>query len=286
MRRLLLAATAALVLPLAACGADSDDSSEAAADCVPGLDGSELVAEGKLTISTNATLPPMQYVDENDDIVGMRVDLGRRIAEELCLQPEFVNVPFDAQIPGLQGGRWDMIDTGMFYTPERAETIRLVPYEIQGVAVSVPGGNARGVSSQDDLSGMTIGVEAPGYEYDTLEALNAEFAADGRPEITIQTFQNNADAYQALSAGQVEGVAIVESVTSYYQEDGRFETAVTGMNEAPLALGFQSEATAEAVADVMNQLKDDGYLDELFDEYGVTPYAGPIEVSTGQLAAG
>lgn len=285
MRRLRLIplATTALLLPLAACGDSDDSASGAPADCTPQLNGSDLVEEGTLTMSTNATLPPMQYVDESNDIVGMRIDLGERIAEELCLRPEFVNVPFDAQIPGVQGGRWDMIDTGMFYTAERAGTIELVPYEVQGVAVSVPTGNPENVSSQDDLSGMTIGVEAPGYEFDTLEALNADFAEAGTPEINVRTFQTSADAYQALSAGQVEGVAIVDSVTSHYQDDGRFETAVEGMNNAPLALGFDNTAIADAVAVAMNDLKDEGYLAELFDEYGVTPYDGAIEVATGDL---
>ncbi|MGK5529661.1 ABC transporter substrate-binding protein [Streptomyces sp. URMC 129] len=287
MRRLLPLTTAALLLPLAACGggdsSGSADSSPAAADdCAPRIGGGDLVADGTLTMSTNATLPPMQYMD-GDDIVGMRVDLGEEIAHRLCLEPEFVNVPFDAQIPGVQSGRWDMINTGMFYTPERAETITLVPYEVQGVSVSVPDGNPHGITSEDDLSGRTIAVEAPGYEYDTLEALNARFAEAGRPGISLRTFHNNADAYQALSAGQVDGVAIVESVTTYYQGNGRFETAVSGMNTAPLALGFGNTAVAEAVAGAVREMEEDGYLAELFDEYGVTPYTGPIEVTTGPV---
>lgn len=35
----------------------------------------------------------------------------------------------------------------------------------------------------------------------------------------------------------------------------------------------------------MNDLKDEGYLAELFEEYGVTPYSGAIEVTTGPIAA-
>ncbi|WP_326595364.1 ABC transporter substrate-binding protein [Streptomyces sp. NBC_01803] len=286
MRRLLPLTTAALLIPLAACGSgDSSGSSPSAADdCTPGIEGGDLVEDGTLTMSTNATLPPMQYVESGDEIVGMRVDLGKELAARLCLEPEFVNVPFDAQIPGVQSGRWDMINTGMFYTPERAETVTLVPYEIQGVSVSVPAGNPDGITSEDDLSGKTIAVEAPGYEYDTLEALNAGFQEAGRPEINLQTFHNNADAYQALSAGQVDGVAIVESVTTYYQGNGRFETAVSGMNTAPLALGFSDTTVAEAVAGALRELDEEGYLAELFEEYNVMPYSGPIEVTTGPVS--
>lgn len=289
MRRLLIAASsAALLLTVAACGSEDSSSSSAAAPptgCTPKLGKSDLAKAGTLTISTNATLPPMQYLDSSNKIVGMRVDLGNEIAKLLCLTPKFVNIPFDAQIPGVQSGRWDMIDTGMFYTPERAETVKLVPYEIQGVSVSVAKGNPKKITSEDDLSGRTIAVEAPGYEFDTLTALNKKLKAAGKSQVTMRTFTTTADAYQALSAGQVEGVAIVESVTSYYQKDGRFETAVKGMNPAPLALGFGKQKPADAVADALNTLHRNGYLATLFKKYGVPAYTGDLKVTTGAISA-
>ncbi|OZC70814.1 amino acid ABC transporter [Rhodococcus sp. 06-462-5] len=284
MRKLTgLAAIAVVVAGLTACSS-SDDSVAAPTDCTPTLGASDLAEEGVLTMATNATLPPMQYVDPNGDVIGMRVDLGKEIAKRLCLTPKFVNIEFEAQIPGVQAGRWDMIDTGMFYTPARAETIDLVPYEVQAVSISVPSGNPESISSVDDLAGKTIGVEAPGYEFDTLTAMAEQFAAEGKPALTVQTFKTNADAYQALSAGQLDGTSIVESVTSFYQEDGRFETAVGGINEAPLAMGFAkgSKSSAE-VARVLSEMRSDGYLPELFEQYDVTGYDGDIAVSTGPL---
>jgi polar amino acid transport system substrate-binding protein len=293
VRKLIFAASAAtLLLTATACGGDSTAASGSAASapstakCTSKLGGSDLVSSGTLTMSTNATLPPMQYLDSSGKIIGMRVELGDEIAELLCLTPKFVNIPFDAQIPGVQNGRWDMIDTGMFYTAERAKTVKLVPYEIQGVAVSVAKGNPKKITSEDDLSGKTIAVEAPGYEFDTLTALNTKLKAAGRPTVTVRTFQTTADAYQALASGQVEGVAIVESVTGYYQKDGRFETAVKGLNPAPLALGFGKQATADAVAGALNTLKENGKLAALFKKYGVTAYTGDIKVTTGEISAG
>jgi polar amino acid transport system substrate-binding protein len=289
VRRLLIAAScAALLMTVAACGSEDSSSSSAAAPasgCTPKLGKSDLVKAGTLTISTNATLPPMQYLDASGKIVGMRVDLGNEIAKLLCLTPKFVNIPFDAQIPGVQSGRWDMINTGMFYTPERAETIKLVPYEIQGVSVSVAKGNPKKITSEDDLSGKSIAVEAPGYEFDTLTALNKELKAAGKKQVSIRSFTTTADAYQALSAGQVEGVAIVESVTSYYQKGGTFETAVKGMNPAPLALGFGKDKPAAAVAEALNTLRNNGYLAKLFKKYGVTAYSGDLKVTTGAVSA-
>ncbi|WP_280425660.1 ABC transporter substrate-binding protein [Nocardia carnea] len=284
MRKIIgIAAATVVVAGLAGCSSAADESA-APANCTPVLGAADLAEEGTLTIATNATLPPMQYVDADGEVIGMRVDLGKEIAERLCLRPKFVNIEFEAQIPGVQSGRWDMIDTGMFYTPERAETIDLVPYEVQAVSISVPAGNPESISTVDDLAGKTIGVEAPGYEFDILTALAERFATEGKPALTVQTFKTNADAYQALSAGQIDGTSIVESVTSFYQQDGRFETAVGGINEAPLAMGFaKGSKSAAEVARVLSEMRGDGYLPDLFEQYGVTAYEGDIAVSTGPL---
>ncbi len=283
MRKLIVFAAALIVgTTLTACGSGSDNA--APTGCTPALAGGDLATPGTLTMATNATLPPMQYVDSDGNVTGMRVELGKEIAKRLCLTPKFVNIDFDAQIPGVQSRRWDMIDTGMFYTPARAETIALVPYEVQAVSVSVPSGNPQGIHSADDLAGKTISVEAPGYEFDTLTALSKTLTDQGKAPVKVQTFQTTADAYQALSAGQVNGTAIVDSVTSYYQKDGRFQTAVGGLNRAPLALGFAKNSTAAAkVAQVLSAMRTDGYLSKLFARYGVGGYQGAITVSTGPL---
>jgi polar amino acid transport system substrate-binding protein len=282
MNILTMTAAVGLVLSVTACGGSA--GAEATEQCISPVAQSALVKAGTLTYATNATLPPMQFMKDGE-VAGMRIELAEKVAAGLCLTPEAVNIPFDAQIPGLSGKRWDMINTGMFYTEKRAETVGLVPYEVQAVSISVQGGNPENISSQDDLSGKAIAVEAPGYEFDTLNLINEEFKAAGKAPIEIKTFPTNADAFQALSSGQVDGATIVESVTSFYQNDGRFETAFGGLRKAPLAFGFAKENTelAEAVAAEMTQLKESGWLTELFEKYNVSGYSGAIELSTGPL---
>lgn len=284
MKILSMVVVAAAMAGLTACGS-STSTSASAANCTPKIDSAQLVTKGTLTYATNATLPPMQYMNE-EKIVGMRIDLAAELAKRLCLRPKAINVPFDSQIPGVQGHRWDMINTGLFYTPLRASTMNLVPYETQGVAISVAEGNPKHIGAVGDLSGHAIGVEAPGYEFDTLTAMNKQLRQQGKPQIIVRTFQTNADAFRALSTGQVDGVAIVEAVTSYYQKGGRFQTALRGLNKAPLAMGFAKDRTsvADAVAAQLTALKSSGWLDKLFAKYGVTPFDGKIAVTTGTLS--
>ena len=124
-----LAALAALVVTSGAANAQQ---------CKPGVADTALVKPGTLVMSTNPTLPPLQYVDKSGELKGMRVELGKEIAKRLCLTPEYVRIEFSAMIPGLQSGRWDMINTGIFFTAERAKLMNMIAYEKQAISISVP----------------------------------------------------------------------------------------------------------------------------------------------------
>ena len=109
--------------------------------CTPKVAASELVKPGTLVMSTNPTLPPMQFVDSTGVLKGMRITLGEEIAKRLCLTPEYIKIEFSAMVPGLQAGRWDVINTGIFWTEERAKMMQMVQYEAQAVSISVTKGN-------------------------------------------------------------------------------------------------------------------------------------------------
>ncbi len=104
MRRLLLAAAlAAFASPAFA---------QAPAGCTPRVANSELVKPGTLIMSINPTLPPLQFVNAQGQLQGLRFDLGQEIAKRLCLTPEWVRIEFSAMIPGLAARRWDVINSG------------------------------------------------------------------------------------------------------------------------------------------------------------------------------
>lgn len=245
--------------------------------CAPKVDGSGLVKPGTLTMSTNPTLPPLQFVDSTGELKGMRIELGKEIAKRLCLTPEYVRIEFSAMIPGLKAGRWDMINTGIFFTPERAAMMQMIPYEDQAISVSVATTNTE-VKDKNGLDGLRVGVELGGFEETKTRALDAELKAAGKKGLTIQTFDNFALAFQALRAGQVEGVVSIDGVAKEYDARGDFRRAVSGLYPAPVAVAFKSVSLADAVSGVLKDMKADGSLGKLFESYGLPMVAGDYSV--------
>jgi polar amino acid transport system substrate-binding protein len=250
-----------------------------AADCKPAVPDSALVKPGTLVMSTNPTLPPLQFVDQSGTLKGMRVELGKEIAKRLCLTPEYIRIEFSAMIPGLQAGRWDMINTGIFFTPERAKLMQMIPYEKQAISISVPMAQNGSITKPEDLDGKTVGVEIGGFEETKTKALNEELKAKGMKGMTIRTFDNFALAYQALRAGQVEAVVSIDGVAKEYADRGDFARALSGLYATPVALAFKNKTLANAVLKVVQEMQADGSYQKLFDSYGVVPTDGTLAVS-------
>ncbi len=90
---------------------------QAQTDCTPKIGHPPLAKKGALIGAINPTVAPIQYINEDGEIVGLDVDLGNEIAKRLCLKMEFHSTQFATMIPILKEGRIDMIDSFMFYTP-------------------------------------------------------------------------------------------------------------------------------------------------------------------------
>jgi polar amino acid transport system substrate-binding protein len=237
--------------------------------CSPKVPAASLTKPGTLVMSTNPTLPPMQFVNAQGELKGMRVELGEEIAKRLCLKPEYVRIEFSAMIPGLQAGRWDMINTGIFFTDERAKIMQMIPYENQAISISATKGNPLKIMATDDLAGKSVAVELGGFEERKIKEVAADLQKRGMAPPTIRTFDNFATAYQALRAGQVQGVVSIDSVAKEYQDRGEFDRVLSGIFPTPVAVALKDKQLAEAVASVLNEMKKDGYYDKLFGRYGL-----------------
>jgi len=246
--------------------------------CKSPVPDSALVKKGTLTMSVNPTLPPMQFVDQSGALKGMRVELGEQIAKRLCLTPEYVRIEFSAMIPGLQAGRWDVINTGIFFTDERAKLMQMLVYEDQAISISAAKGNPLKIAKPEDLSGKSIGVEIGGFEERKARELDKQLTDKGMKGMTIRTFENFAMAFQALRAGQVEVALSIDSTGAEYQKRGDFERVLNGLFPTPVALAARNKELAAAMAKVMNDMKADGSFQKLFDQYGVKAAEGAVAV--------
>lgn len=253
-------------------------SPASAQDCKPKIADSLLSKPGTFVMATSPTLPPMAYADQKGVLKGLRIDLGYEIAKRLCLKPEYVSTEYAAMIPGLQGHRWDMINAGLFVTPERLKLLYMIPYENLAISISTTVKSGSPITKVDDLSGKKISTDIGGYAERKMKDLNKDFQARGLAPMDIALFDGYATVYQALRAGQVDAAVSIDPVAKLYQERGEFTHALSGMYPTPGSLAFGDKAVADAVAGVLREMETDGSLAKLLDQYGVGRAEGGVQV--------
>jgi polar amino acid transport system substrate-binding protein len=275
---------AGLAGSLAALGV-SVDAAQAA--CEPKIGRPPLMRKGSLIAAINPTVAPIQYVNDDGEIIGLDPDLGNAIAERLCLKMVFESVQFATMIPGLQDGRFDMINSFMFYTPERASQVIMIPYGASTLAAVVGKDNKDDIKDLSYFSGKKFAVELGTVDANDAKAANDVLVAAGKPGIDVQAFKTYAEVLQTLSAGQVDGAFIGTEQAYYYLKQGQsfFRIAFSGFDPHAEALAFKDQALAEKVAGVMNEMKADGSFDKLFASYHHCTLPGPYKIVTGPLPA-
>ena len=242
----------------------------AAQTCKSAIPDSDLVTAGKLQMSINPTLPPQQFVDEKGELQGLNVELMREIAKRLCIPLDLIRMDFPPMVPALSAGRFDGINTGMFWTEERSKIAYTVPYAQQTISITVIKGSSLKLPDVAALAGKKAGVEVNSYQERWLRAQDKEIVAKGGKPIEVLTFKTATDVTAALRAGQVDTAIHIDQTAKELERRGLIEITATGLGGAPTTMMFRNRAIAEKVAATLTAMGADGTYDTLFDKFGLT----------------
>ncbi|MHA7774192.1 transporter substrate-binding domain-containing protein [Roseibium sp. M-1] len=188
------------VLTLAAAAAALYGAASAAlAAELPDLGGKEIV------IASENTYPPLQFVDpKSGEAIGWEYDAIAEIAKRLNLKVTYQNAAWDAMIPAIAAGEFDLAMNGITIRADRAEQVAFSdPYMRSEMFMLVRAGedrftDAKGFAGNTDfLAGAQPGT-TPFY-VTVYEVLDGD---EANPRIKL--FETFGAAVQALKAGDVD----------------------------------------------------------------------------------
>jgi polar amino acid transport system substrate-binding protein len=94
--------------------------------------------KGTLRFGTAAVTEPFSFMDENQNIVGLDIELATYVAQKLDMQLEVINMDFGGMIPALIGNKVDVIGACITISEERAkEVLFSESYYTGGIAALV-----------------------------------------------------------------------------------------------------------------------------------------------------
>jgi polar amino acid transport system substrate-binding protein len=283
-RSTLLVGVAVAALALAACGADDDAGTQtdvgeeaaaevdsALADLVP----DEIAEDGTITIGTDATYAPNEFLDEDGStIIGFDVDLFDAIAARFGLETEWVSGDFSAIIPGVGSGQYEIGVSSFTINTERLAEVDMVSYFNAGTQWAVKTGNPADIDP-DAACGKKVAVQSGTVqETEDLPARQQACTSSGQPEIVVDPYQAQDQATAAVVTGKDDAVLADSPVMAYavQQTDGQLELLGDIYDAAPygFVIGKDQGDFGQALADAVAALIEEGTYAEILDEWGVS----------------
>ncbi len=220
---------------------------------------------GKMVVGMEGDWAPWSYHDtDSNEVIGFDADTARAIGEKLGVEVEIVEAPWESLFAGLDDGRYDMVVNGVEITEERSEKYDFSePYGYIHTALVVRGDN-EDIHSFEDLSGKKT-VNSIGSTYMELaESYGASAAGVSTLNDTIQNvLDGRADA--TLNAD----VSIYDYMNQQPDADIKIAAVTEEASQVsiPMRKGDESASFREAVNEAVRELKEDGTLAKLSEQY-------------------
>ncbi len=226
---------------------------------------------GTLRVATTTVNPPMDYVD-GDQPAGVDVDMARAVGSVLGVKVEFSESALDGIIPGVLANRWDVMWPGMNDNPTREKQVTMVDYVKHAFSAAVPAGNPKKIKTLADFCGLTFG-EVQGSVFQELipTISQANCAAHGRPAIKVDTFPDNAGAFQAVAAGRIDAVLNAQELNAYQARLSPRLEALNGIAISPTHYGIgilpSNTALVNAMKGAVDELIKNGTYQNILDKW-------------------
>ena len=262
---LMAGSVAAFALLLTGCASEAETSSEATA--ASGFGECEITSEAgsiefelddpsTLVVATVLPNPGWWNGDKPEDIAGgfeycMAAEIANMAGAE---QLELKNLAWDQYISGTATG-FDIAIAGTTITEEREQIFDFtVPYFASNLGIAVQEGSD---VTEDNLKEKTIGVLQGN--------MGAQYVQD-ELGVTPQLFQNQADMFTALQAGQVD--AVITDTTLALTSTNASNGALVVVGQIALEQGYgavtpKGDANSAPLNAAVEQLLADGTLDRL-----------------------
>jgi ABC-type amino acid transport substrate-binding protein/predicted Ser/Thr protein kinase len=193
----------------------------------------DIRATGRLAIGVNTPYAPNEFIDADGKLVGYDIDLMNAVARTLGLTPDYRETAFEAIIPSVRAGDFNLGMSSFTDTKEREAAADFVTYFQAGTLWAQRPGEA---IDPDDACGLKVGVAYAAIQETTeIPAKSAACEAAGKPPIRKVVYTRQDDLNTALIAGEVDAMSADSPVTGFAikTSGGELEAAGEVFDSAP-----------------------------------------------------
>ncbi len=151
-----------------------------------------------IVVASDATWPPMEFLNDQKEIVGFDVDVMNEVGKRAGLSVTIQNTAWDGIFAGLVNGNYDAVISSVTITEERQKTMDFSdPYINAGQVLIVATDEPASVQTLNDLAGKTVGAQL---------GTTGAFEIEKYSNVSLQTYDELGFAIADLANGQIAGV--------------------------------------------------------------------------------
>jgi polar amino acid transport system substrate-binding protein len=239
-----------------------------------------------LKMTTSEGYPPMEmFASDGKTLVGLDPSLGRAIARKLGVKITIANEDFNAQIPGIVTGRYDIIMSSMSDNPTRQATVSFVDYVQAGAGFVVKKGNPDGITNPAGLCGKTVSVVDNGSSLKLAEKYDSDCQTTGKTRITVLKFPGDQEALLQVSNGRAQANITDYVVAAHKAADSKLNVDAVAIDgtESPWGIAMNPKNTEliEAVKAALDSLITSGQYGKILGAWNLDKLAVPSAVVNG-----
>lgn len=226
----------------------------------------EIKEKGVLVLGTSADYPPFEFhleVDGKDTIVGFDIDIAKKIASDIGVELEIIDMKFDGLLPALTAGKIDLIVAGMTPTDERKESVDFsIVYYDSRQTMLVKTENAGTLNTVEAFAGKTLGVQKATIQEELAKTIFTSSEAKSIDKIP--------NLIMELKTDKVDGLILAEPVAKQYAAANP-DLSVNGVDlgsegGSAIAIEKGSQDYLDAINASIQSLLDSGEMDKIISD--------------------
>lgn len=238
----------------------------AMAQDLPNLEGKEVV------VVTENAYPPLQFLDKSGAAVGWEYDAMAEIAKRINITVKYENTSWDAMIPAVSEGQFDLGMTGITIKDERKEKVDFSePYMRSEMLMIVRGDEVRFTDAASFAAIPELLVSAqPGTSPFYAAIYNILDGNEENPRVI--KFETFGAGLEALKVGDVDLTLSDSTAANGYVTASNGGLKIIGEPLASEDFGFIFPKGSELVAPInaaIASMKADGTMDALNQKWFV-----------------
>jgi polar amino acid transport system substrate-binding protein len=243
-------------------------------------------AAGVMKVGTETEFAPFDYIDAGAH-VGLNVDLFDEIGKKLGVKIEWVTLPWDGVLSGLEAGKFDMVAGPATITQARMEHYRFTPPIAEATIALMKRKGDASIMKPQDIAGKIVGSAKATSQLQQM--IKFADTLPTKAEVRGEYVGFN-EAYADLAAGRI--VAVGNSLPNIAfvakQQPTKFEVVLPTFG-AKTYFGYMGRkdpdyaSLMDAVDKAMLEIKADGRMAKIQEKWFGTTFDTPDSVPTPNI---